>query len=75
MQVPDGLCKKKNLEGVQPSLRVKDLEQENTHMVIKVTTKDGTKHKVLLTLNTKKREEHEDGMPKVFDYTSDPDHG
>jgi hypothetical protein len=26
---------------------LKELEQENTHMVIRVTTKDGTKHKVL----------------------------
>ncbi len=37
--------------------------------------KDGTKHKVLLNLNTEKREEHEDGIPKVFDYLSDPDSG
>ncbi len=37
-------------------------------MVIWVTTKDGTKHKVLLNLNTKKREEHVDGIPKVFYY-------
>ncbi len=44
-------------------------------MVIRVTTKDGTKHKILqlLNLNTKKREEHVDGIPKVFEYTSDSD--
>ncbi len=29
-------------KGEQPSLKVRDLEQENTHMVIRVTTKDGT---------------------------------
>ncbi len=43
-------------------------------MVIRVTTKDGAKHKVLLNLNTKKREAHEEEIPKVFDYTSDSDH-
>ncbi len=37
-----------------------------------VTTKDGTKHKVLLNLNMRG---HEDGICKVFDYTSDPDYG
>ncbi len=45
-----------------------DLEQENTHMVIRVTTKDRTKHKVLLNLKTK-TSKHEEGVPKVFDYT------
>ncbi len=55
MQVPYGLSIKPHPEGEQPSLRVKDLEQENTHMVIQVATKNGTKHKVLLNLNTKKR--------------------
>ncbi len=74
MQVPDGLSRKPDPEGKQPSLRVKDLEQENTHMVVQVTTKDGTKHRVLLNLNTKK-EAHEKEIPKVFDYKSDPDYG
>ncbi len=31
----------------------KTLKQENTHMVIRVMTKDWTKHIVLLNLNTK----------------------
>ncbi len=70
MQVQDGLSRKPHLEGEQLSLRVKDLEQENTHMVIRVTTKDWAKHKVLLNLNTKKKG-HEDGIPKLFDYMSD----
>ncbi len=74
MQVPDGLSRKPHPEGEQPSLKVKDLEQENTHMVIRVTTKDGTRHKILLTLNTKKTG-HEEEIPKVFDYMSDPDYG
>ncbi len=56
MQVPDRLSWKPHPEGEQPSLRVKDLEQENTQMVIRVTTLDGAKHKVLLNLNTKKSE-------------------
>ncbi len=43
--------------------------------MIQVTTKDGTKHTVLLNLNTKKREAHEEEIPKVFDYMSDPDYG
>ncbi len=42
-------------------------------MVIRVTTKDGAKHQVLLNLNTEKREAYEEEIPKVFDYTSDPD--
>ena len=67
MQVPDGLSRKPHPEGEQPSLKVKDLEQENTHMVIRVTTKDGTKHKVLLNLKTQK-EAHQEEIPKVFDY-------
>ncbi len=74
MQVPDGLNRKPHPEGEQPSLKVKDLEQENTHMVIRVTTKDGTWHKVLLTLNSKKTG-HEEEIPQVFDYTSDQDYG
>ncbi len=65
MQVPDGLGRKPHPEGEQPSLWVKDLEQENIHMVIRVTTKDGTKHKVLLNLSTKARK-HEEEIPKVF---------
>ncbi len=44
-------------------------------MVILVTTKDGTKHKVQLKLNTKKREAHEEDIPKVFDHMSDQDYG
>ena len=72
MQVPDGLSSKPHLDWEQPSLRVKDLEQENTHEVIRVTTKN--RHKVLLTLNSKKTG-HEEEIPKVFDYTSDPDYG
>ncbi len=40
-------------------------------MVIRVTTKDGAKH----NLNTKKREAHEEKIPKVFDYKSDQDYG
>ncbi len=52
MQVPDWLSRKPHPEGEQPSLKVNDLEQENTHMVIRVTTKYGTRHKVLLTLNS-----------------------
>jgi hypothetical protein len=75
MQVPDGLSRKPHLEGEQPSLRVKDLEQENTHMVIWVITKNGIKHKVLLNLKTKGKEAHEVEIPKVFDYTSDQDYG
>jgi hypothetical protein len=71
MQVPDRLSRKPHPEREQPSLRVKDLEQENTHMVMSVTTKDGAKHKVL---NLKKREAHEE-IPKVFDYMSDQDFG
>ena len=74
MQVPDGLSRKPHPEGEQPSLKVKDLEQENTHMVIRVTTKDGAKHKVLLNLKTQKKA-HQEEIPKVFDYTSDPDYG
>ncbi len=53
-----------------PTLRVKDLEQE----MFRVTTKDGAKHKVLLNLNTKKREAQEEEIPKVFDNTTDPDY-
>ncbi len=75
MQVPDGLSRKPHQEGEQPSLRVKDLEQENTHMVIRVTTKNRIKHKVLLNLKTKGKEAHEEGIPKVFDYKSDPEYG
>ncbi len=75
MQVPDRLSRKPHPEGQQPSLKVKDLEQENTHMVIRVTTKDGTKHKVLLHLKTQKREAHQEEIPKVFDNMSDPDYG
>ena len=63
MQVPDRLSRKPHLEGEQPSLKVKDLEQENTHMVIRVTTKDGTKHKVLLNLKTQKKEAHQEEIP------------
>ena len=37
-----------------------------------MNTKDGTKHKVLLNLSTKATK-HEEEVPKVFDYTSDPD--
>jgi hypothetical protein len=66
MQVPDRLSRKPHPEGEQPSLRVKDLKQENTHMVIRVTTKDGTKHKVLLNLNTKRREAHEEEIPRCL---------
>ncbi len=44
-------------------------------MLIRVTTKDGAKHKVLLNLNTKKRETHEEEVPKVFDCMSDQDYG
>jgi hypothetical protein len=73
MQVPDGLSRKPHPEGEQPSLKVKDLEQENTHMVIRVTTKDGTRHNVLLNLNSKKAG-HEEEIPKVFDYMSDLDY-
>ncbi len=40
-------------------------------MVIRATTKDKTKHKVLLNLNTQKREALEEEIPKVFDYMSD----
>ncbi len=36
---------KPHTEGEQPSLRVKEEEQENTHMMIRVTTKDGAKKK------------------------------
>ncbi len=75
MQVPDGLSRKPHPDWEQPSLRVNYLEQENTHMVIRVTTKDGTKHKVLLNLNTKTGGKHEEGIPKVFDSISDPDYG
>ncbi len=42
---------------------------------MRITTKDRTKHKALLNLNTKKKEGHEDGIPKVFDYMSDQDYG
>ncbi len=44
-------------------------------MVIGVTTKEGAKHKVLLNLNTKNREAHEEEIFKVFDYMSDQDSG
>ncbi len=46
-------------------------------MVIRVMTKDRTKHKVLLILNTKKREALEEEIPKVFDldHTSDQYYG
>ncbi len=74
MQVPNGLSRKPHLEGEQPFLRVKDLE-ENTHMVIRVTTKDWTKHKVLLSLNSKKRQADEEEIPKVFDCMSPPSQG
>ncbi len=67
MQVPDGLSRKPHPEGEQPSLKVKDLEQENTHLVIRVTTKDGTKHEVLLNLKAQKKEAHQEEIPKVFD--------
>ncbi len=40
-------------------------------MVIRVTTKDGIKYKVLLNL----KEAHEEEIPKMFDYQSDPDCG
>ncbi len=75
MQVPNGLSRKCHPEGEQPSLRVKDLEQENTHMVIRVTTKDRTKHKVWLNLNTRKGEAHEEEILQVYDYMSDQDYG
>ena len=54
------------------SNELKTWNKENTHMVIRVTTKDWTKHK---DLNTKKRAGHEDRIPKVFDYMSDQDYG
>ena len=44
-------------------------------MVIRVTTKDGAKHKVLLNLKTQEKEAHQEEIPKVFDYMSDPDYG
>ena len=36
---------------------------------------DRIKHKVLLNLKTQKREAHQEEIPKVFDYMSDPDYG
>ncbi len=68
MQVLDRVSMKPHPEGEQPSLRDKDMEQENIHMVIGVTTRDGTKHKVLLNLSTKKKEVQEEEIPKVFDW-------
>ncbi len=44
-------------------------------MVIRVTTIDGTQHKVLLNLNTRKRETHEEEIPKLFDSKSDQAYG
>ncbi len=38
-------------------------------------SKDWANDKVLLNLNTKRREAQEEEIPKVFDYTSDLDYG
>ncbi len=56
LQVPDRLSRNPHPEEIQPSLRVEDLEQENTHKMIRVTTQGWAKHKVLLNLNMKRRE-------------------
>ncbi len=55
-----GLSRRPHPEGQQPSVRVKDLEQENTHMVIRlrVTTKD---------MNTKKREDQPEEEARLGD--------